>query len=347
MTRGLTLVLAVLLLAACTPVIQQADRPSAGFAGPRFEGDRFISFDGAPLGLTTWPVAGGEPWAVIVGLHGMNDYAGTFRLAGPYWARHGITTYAYDQRGYGRSPNRGVWPGEDLMDQDLRTAVNLARARHPGAIIAVVGHSMGSAAAISAFASSRPPKADRLVVTAPAVWGWSSQPLPQKLSAWVAGRTIRSAVVEPPRIVTKKIRASDNIDMLREIGRDPNMLWGTRMDAIYGIVDLMEHAWSGTGRIQAPTAYLYGRHDDIIPAEPSFEAASRLKRGDRTAYYRDGYHMLLVDKQAERVFADIEAFIRDPNAAWPSQAPAIPKPAKKTLVKLPSQHDAAVVSAPG
>jgi alpha-beta hydrolase superfamily lysophospholipase len=101
-----------------------------GFSGPRFEplAERFISFDGAELGLTAWlPPNGEEPRAVVIGLHGMNDYANTFYLAGPWFAAHGVALYAYDARGFGRSPRRGVWPGEQLMTEDLRTAVRVAR----------------------------------------------------------------------------------------------------------------------------------------------------------------------------------------------------------------------------
>src|SRR5512134_530150 len=116
------LVLAVLLLTlgACAPMLQQqANRPPLGFSGPRFETEAVISFDGARLGLTSW-AAEGEPWAVIVAAHGMNDYANAFHIAGPTWAERGITTYAYDQRGFGRSPLRGVWAGEELLVEDLR-----------------------------------------------------------------------------------------------------------------------------------------------------------------------------------------------------------------------------------
>ena len=99
---------------------------------PRLEGDRFISFDGAALGLSHWDVANGEPWAVVVGLHGMDDYAGAFHLAAPYWASQGVATYAYDQRGFGRGAERGVWGGEGLMVEDLRTACTLVHPRSVG-----------------------------------------------------------------------------------------------------------------------------------------------------------------------------------------------------------------------
>ena len=91
---------AAALLTACAPTLQHAGRPDLSFQGPHFERDAFVSFDGAKLGISRWD-ADGEPWAVIVGVHGMNDYANAFHLAGPYWASQGITTIAYDRSGKG------------------------------------------------------------------------------------------------------------------------------------------------------------------------------------------------------------------------------------------------------
>lgn len=322
--RRRTFVLSTLALAGCaTPAAQVPRPPAPGLRGARFEGDRFVSFDGARLGLTRWE-AQGEPWAVIVALHGMNDYANAFHMAGPWWAERGITTYAYDQRGFGRSPHRGVWGGEDLMTQDLRVAVALARERHPDAIVAVAGESMGGAVAVAAFASHRPPDADRLVLMAPAVWGWSSQPLPYRLSLWVTARVIGGRVLEPPSWLTSRIQASDNIEELRRMGRDRLMIWGARTDALYGLVRLMETAWVSIGRVKVPVAYLYGSRDQIIPPEPSFEAARRLKPGDRTAFYPDGWHLLTRDLHAQAVWADAAGFIADPSAPLPSGAPPLP-----------------------
>jgi acylglycerol lipase len=312
------------LLAACAPTVQRAAPPVAGFRGPRLTDEWFVSFDGAALGLTRWDAVGGEPWAVIVGLHGMNDYAGAFHMAAPWWARHGITTYAYDQRGFGRSPHRGVWGGEALMAEDLRVAVRLARERHPTSLIAVVGESMGGAVAISAFASGEPPDADRLVLLAPAVWGWSSQPLPYRTLLWFSAHVAGSRVIKPPAWITQNIRASDNDEELVRMGRDPLMIWGARNDAIYGLVQLMERAWGLIGRLRVPTAYLYGANDQIIPAEPSFEAAARLKPTDRTAFYERGWHLLMRDLQAEAVWRDVGGFIRNPSAPLPSGAPPLP-----------------------
>jgi len=132
------------------PAVQRAAVPTADKQLPRFDvaGERFHSFDGVALGLSAWLPASKEPWAVIVGLHGMNDYGNAFFPAGPWFAERGVAVYAYDARGFGRSPRRGVWGGQRLMTQDARTAVAVARRRHPEATLAVLGDSMGAAIAI-------------------------------------------------------------------------------------------------------------------------------------------------------------------------------------------------------
>jgi alpha-beta hydrolase superfamily lysophospholipase len=325
MTRVLALVLSALLLAACTPLmVQQAGKPPLGFQGPRFEANDVISFDGAKLGLTKWDATSGDPWAVIVGVHGMNDYANAFHMAAPYWAGEGITTIAYDQRGFGRSPGRGVWAGDELMVEDLRTVAALARQKYPKAILVVAGESLGGAVAAEAFASDRPPPADRLVLLSPAVWGWREQPLPNKTLLWFAARLTGPKVYTPPKWLTSKVSPTDNRAELVAMGRDPLMIWGARSDTIYGLVNTMDKAADDVGKARLPTLYLYGAHDQIIPKNAAFKAASQLKPTARSVYYANGWHLMTRDKQGPIVWKDIEAFIRDPAGPLPSGAPPIP-----------------------
>ncbi|HWA62213.1 MAG TPA: alpha/beta fold hydrolase [Caulobacteraceae bacterium] len=324
MTRLAAAFAALLLLAACAPTIQHAGHPELGFTGPHLEDHAFVSFDGTRLGLTRWDAEGGEPWAVIVGVHGMDDYAHAFHLAAPFWAKDGVTTIAYDQRGFGRSPHRGIWGGDRLFTEDLRTITALVRQRYPHAVVAVAGESLGGAVAIEAFASDRPPDADRLVLLAPAVWGWSNQPVTYKVALWIATRLAPGKVFTPPDFVTEHISASDNRAELIAMGRDPLMIWGARTDTLYGLVSTMQHAWRETGQIKAPTLYMYGAHDQIIPRTPTLEAAARLKPTDRSALYANGWHLLLRDLHARTVWTDVEAFLKDAAAPLPSDAPTIP-----------------------
>lgn len=327
-------------LAGCAPATQIAGAPDTNFSGPTLEADALVSFDGVRLPMTVWHAVGPDgapvrPWAVIVALHGMNDYAEAFTLAAPAWAKAGITTYAYDQRGFGRGPRKGIWGGEALMVEDLRTAAALVRAAHPGAVLAVVGESMGGAVAISAFASDRPPTADRLVLIAPAVWGWSTQGLPNRLALWSMAHLVPTHQLAPPNWLTRRIRSTDNIEHLRKMSRDKHLIFRTRIDAMYGLVDLMQHGQDGLGRIRTPTLYQYGANDDIIPKSAAFRAASKLKLTDQSAYYARGFHMLTRDLAGLVVCADVVAFLRDARAPLPSGAPPVPHASIEQRAAIP------------
>ncbi|MEM9740035.1 MAG: alpha/beta fold hydrolase [Pseudomonadota bacterium] len=309
----------------CTPVTQgrlEIAMPDT----PHFdqENDRFLTFDGAELGLTVWE-ADVEPEIVVVGLHGMNDWANAFHMAAPFWAEQGITTYAYDHRGFGRSPNKGIWPKEDLMRQDLRTAVRVARQRHPDTKIAVVGISMGGAVAASAFGSDDVPEADMLVLSGPGFRGWGALPFAYRASLWVSARVRPAWVVTPPRRVVR-IEPTDNIEMLREMWAHPNMTRENRIDQVHGVVSLMETAHDRVSKIPSniPVFVTYGAKDIVIPPNAMARSAKVLPDHARTAYYENGYHMILRDLDSARVHTDTLSFLKDPKADLPSGAPPIP-----------------------
>lgn len=327
---GLGAIVAVVGLLAlpipgCTPVTQgqlEVAMPEA----PHFDigNERFVSFDGAELGLTVWE-SQQEPDVVVVGLHGMNDWANAFHMAAPYWAEHGVTTYAYDHRGFGRSPNKGIWPQEELMREDLRVAVQIARNRHPEAKLAVVGISMGGAVAASAFGSDDVPNADLLVLSGPGFRGWGALPLAYKASLWVSARVRPAWIVTPPRRVVR-IEPTDNIEMLREMWSHPNMTRENRIDQVHGVVSLMETAHDRVSKIpeDIPVFVTYGAKDIVIPPNAMARSVRVLPRHVRTAYYENGYHMILRDLDSAKVHADTLAFLKDPEADLPSGAPPIP-----------------------
>ncbi|MBB34262.1 MAG: alpha/beta hydrolase [Hirschia sp.] len=294
---------------------------------PQFANERFISFDGAPLGLSVWEAKDvASPEVVIVGVHGMNDYAGAFRWSAPYWAEQGITTYAYDQRGFGRSPHNGIWPEEELMREDLRMAVDVARRRHPQARIAVVGISMGGAVAMTAFASDNPPDADLLVLSGPGLRGWGALPLLYRLSLWSSTHVRPGWVVVPPKRVARSITATDNEEVMEIQWHDPWFQKTNRIDAVFGVVTLMEHAHKAAAKLPAkvPTLFLYGDRDEIVPQRGVKRTAPMLPKHVQGAYYEGGYHMLLRDLNRQRVLDDVLAFLRAPGSELPSGASDLP-----------------------
>ena len=307
-----------LLAAACAPVIKPM---GPAVETPHLAADAVVAADGARLPLRVWS-PDGAPKAVILGVHGFNDYSNAFAMPAEWWAGQGIATYAYDQRGFGDAPGRGYWPGTATLVADLRAAVRALKARHPDTPLWLVGDSMGGAVTMVAMAGGPMPGIEGAVLVAPAVWGRDFMGPLQEGVLWLLARTIPWYPLTGEGL---QIQASDNIAMLRALGRDPKVIKETRVDAVEGLVGLMDAALAAASKLNgSPTLTLYGLKDEIVPENPVIAAIRRMPDNgrNRAAFYPQGWHMLLRDLQAERVWRDIVAWIADPAAPLPSGADA-------------------------
>ena len=281
-----------LLLAACGDAALRADAPPG------------------PATVTTWAPAK-APRAVILALHGFNDYRAAFEQLGRHAAGQGVLVEAYDQPGFGARSDRGRWQGSDALVAELDRSLRDLRTRYPGTPVFVLGESMGAAVAVVALARPDAPPIDGLILVAPAVWSGDSLPRGYRTTL----RLIAGLV--PPLRVTGGhlgLQASDNIEMLKALGSDPLYLRETRIDAVAGLVELMDQANEAATRLQVHTLVLFGGHDEIVPARDArrFVAALPSARCSVVTYL-DGWHLLLRDHQRARVLADI--------LAWAEQAP--------------------------
>ncbi len=290
---------------ALTGCVAERLAPGPGPAMPAFVDDgHWRAHDGYVLGMSQWQAANAR--AVIVALHGMNDYGQFIDAAAKHWRALGITTYAYDQRGFGRTEGNGRWPGHEVMAADVRTFVDLVRARHTGVPVYVLGESMGGAVAMVAAAGRAEPIADGLILVSPALWGWSNLDVIKRSALWVMMQ------IAPGSRLTGRglsVRPSDNEQMLIALGRDPYVIKATRVDAVYGLTDLMEAAWQSAPAVRVPTLVLYADGDQVVPSKPIEDAAVAMPGTKQVVCYDDGFHMLLRDTKGERTWAAIEAFV--------------------------------------
>jgi alpha-beta hydrolase superfamily lysophospholipase len=249
-----------------------------------------------------------QPRAILVALHGMSDYSEAFDLPGPWWAAHGITTYAYDQRGFGLSPGRGVWAGGDAMRRDLADFVEAAHAKYPGVPVYALGESMGGSVVLTALASGGPPTVQGAILVAPAVWSRADMPLTYRAALWIAARFVPSIHVSGEGL---HIVACDNIEVLRKLSHDPIYQHSVRADQVYGLVNLMDEARQVPMQLQhlPPVLFLYGGNDQVIPKEPTEAVVKALGSHVEVRRYPHGYHMLLRDLDGEDVWADIARWI--------------------------------------
>ncbi|HVZ02068.1 MAG TPA: alpha/beta fold hydrolase [Dongiaceae bacterium] len=322
MLRG-TALLSLLLLAACAPRLQQIGPP---VDPPALTDKAFHTADGVDLPLRKW-LPWAEPWktapkAVILALHGFNDYSAAFELPGHGLARRGYAVYAFDQRGFGRTPERGVWAGSDQMIADLKSATRLLHAKYPGLPLYLLGESMGAAVIMAAAVAPDAPQADGLILESPAVWGWQTQNAFNRAALDLAANTVPWMTVVPTGL---RLKASDNRQALIALGRDKLVIKQTRVDAAYGLVDLMSRAYDAAPRLGSPRyLMLYGAKEAILnrgAVDKTLQTLPDLppERG-RVAVYRNGYHLLLRDWNAPAIYDDIASWIEHPDAPLPSGA---------------------------
>jgi alpha-beta hydrolase superfamily lysophospholipase len=256
----------------------------------------------------------GPPKAIVLALHGFNDY----RRAFAEFARHAVSlgyrVEAFDQQGFGENANRGLWPGNAAMVDDLRKHAAALAAEWPDTPLYVLGESMGAAVAAIAFAGNGAP-IDGIVMSAPAVWGGSS------LNPFYRAILMSAAALLPDRRVSGrglKRQASDNIDALTALGQDPLVIKETRLDAVAGLVGLMDEAVAKAPALDLPVLVLIGERDEIVPPDVAARFVERIE-SERCSWvaYPDGWHLLLRDLQREAVWNDIIAWIegREPRNA--------------------------------
>lgn len=292
----------VLVLLAAAGCVSFPDAPMATTT-PKVVDGAIVSMDGVALATEVW--AAEAPRAIIIAVHGMNDYSHAFAGPGAWWAENAsITTYAFDQRGFGNTPEFGRWAGGDTMRADLRAAVGAVRRRHPETPVYVLGHSMGAAVAMAAEADA-PLGADGLVLAAPGVWGGGQMPIFYRATLNLAAAFAPGKTLTGERAARQ---ATDNIEILRAMNADPLVIKETRLDAILGVVRVMGKGAKEAGGVTADVLYLIGEKDEIIPLD-ALEKTYRKLENAELRRYPDGWHLLFRDLQAERVWRDIADWI--------------------------------------
>lgn len=305
------LLLSLVLCCLCGCVSFPDAPPRA--VSPALNEAEFISIDGYRLPLRSWQVE--DPKAAFIALHGMNDHAGMWDAPSAYWNVQGITLYAYDQRGFGRTQTRGRWPGAPSLVADLSAVVDSVKSAHPETPVYVIGHSMGGAVVLTAM-EEQPLAADGVILAAPAVWGASQMPIAYRVALNLAAGIFPGKKLTGERA---QRQATDNIDVLRAMAADPLMIGETRLDATLGVVRLMGEAWRASETACGRILFLAGDKDEIIPPKSLAKAAARLNGDVDLRTYPDGWHLLLRDLQAENVWRDVADWVLAQPASDPAQ----------------------------
>ena len=113
----------------------------------------------------------GTPRAHLLLVHGIAEHAGRYPHVATQLANAGITTHAYDQRGFGGSGGHRAYVDRwSQYHDDLEDRLAEVRSEADGLPVVLYGHSMGGLIAIGYTLADPPrPLPDLLVLSAPAI----------------------------------------------------------------------------------------------------------------------------------------------------------------------------------
>ena len=117
---------------------------------------------------------------------------------------------------------------------------------------------------------------------------------------WFFAHTIPWLPAGPTSI---DFKPTDNPKTIKKLQNDPLMLHQPRFDMGYGLVELMDAARDAAERVHLPYLMLHGMGDRLVPTARCARRSRscRRARDSKLAFYKNGYHLLMRDKEGPKV----------------------------------------------
>jgi alpha-beta hydrolase superfamily lysophospholipase len=260
--------------------------------------------DGTPLSYDAYEAP--QPKAAVLFLHGWSDHSGRWRHVAEALQGAGVSVYALDQRGHGRSGGRrGYLSRFSQLLGDLQAFRRAVRRRvdRPQALL---GHSFGGLVALRYLETQPSDPVAAAVISSPWLGLLSAPAAWKRLGARVLGD------------IWPTLPFSLDLD-LDHLSRDPAVNDAYRRDpAVHRVITpgaWREIRWAqqvvpaDAHRIECPLLFLLAGEDRIVDAQLARAFADGLQAPAQVRWYAEMYHEVLNDPQRDRVVGDIVAFL--------------------------------------
>lgn len=273
------------LLSACLPhYLTHGDNTTTPHLVEQEGNTALITRDSTRLAWQAWPSATDvPPRAMLLGLHSYGDFRLAYAALGPWLAQQGIVGYAYDQRGFGESGDKGLWPEDELLVNDLIDAIQVLRQRHPELPLILAGESMGGSVVLTTLAEHPELDVRGAILAAPGVRGGIQLRYLYNVGLWLAAHVVPSKALSVPRQYPENELLPASAMRLRS---DTRVVHDVRLDAYYGLIRFTDRASDSVGMlarnetrnrtdgdaqsdvsasILPPTLLLHGGRDTTVP----------------------------------------------------------------------------------
>ena len=262
------------------------------------------SADGTKLAYRSWPVSG--PKITFAVVHGLGEYGGRYERFARGMAPYDMATYALDLRGHGESAGqRGHVDSWSQWIDDAAAFVAHVESQTSGEVVPL-GHSFGGVVLLSAVRSGKLTKAERFVLSSPAL------KLKARVPAWkLSLAKITSSIA--PRL------ALDNEVDPGTVSRLPEVVEAYRTDPLVHrkISARLYTEWrraaaqnlAHAGEIKIPFLILAGTRDGLIDPEGSKQLHAQTPTTGELRLLEGRYHEPFNDLDSEEVFSLIAEWL--------------------------------------
>lgn len=261
--------------------------------------------DGLQIFLRSWQPAD-APTAVIVICHGFNAHSGQYGWVAGQFVDQGYAVYAPDLRGRGESEGERFYV-EDVAQyvSDLGKAIAIAKSRHPGLPVFLLGHSAGGVVSCTYTLENQAELAGFICED------FAFQvPAPGFVLAALKGLSHIA-----PRLGVLKLKNEDfsrDPEAVAQLNADPLIHDETQPAlTVAALARADERLHDSFAQITLPLLILHGTADKATMCQGSVFFHENAGSSDKTLKLYDGhYHDLLNDIGKEAVMADIAAWAK-------------------------------------
>jgi lysophospholipase len=274
---------------------------SAGLLPPAGTSSEFVAGDGMRLHAIAWPAA--RPRAAVFLSHGLGEHAGRYAGLARDFTRRGISLYAVDHRGHGRSGGpRAYVPRFDRFVADLEDFRRRADREAGGVPLFLYGHSLGGLIALRWLQTHAHVPLAGAVLSAPLLG------VKVKAPRW------KLALAAPLSKLLPALPMKNEIDPA-ELTHDAAYVRSYREDPLVSnritprlfteMLAAMAGAHAEGGRISVPLLFLVPGADTIVDEDATLRFAAGL-RGDVTVRRYPGFrHESHNEVERDRPLGDV------------------------------------------
>jgi acylglycerol lipase len=260
--------------------------------------------DGLKILVRSWrPTA--APKAVLVICHGVNSHSGQYLWAGEQFMERGLAVYALDLRGRGRSDGERFYvESVDEYVADLAMVIRVAKQRHAGLPVYLLGHSAGGVVSCTYTLDNQAELAGLICesfafqVFAPNV-------------ALAISKGVSHLLPHAPVLHLKNEDFSRDPAVVAALNADPLTPNETQPSAtVAALVRADERLDRAFPQITLPVLIMHGTADKATRPSGSQRFFDTAGSADKTLKLYEGhFHDLLADFGKEQVVADIWTWI--------------------------------------